>query len=111
MTNTQIKRIQENNYCSEHDTKGNQFDYEAKGYRDEIDAMYWARKQKEINEMLKRASNRQFNDYQDKISKSVAKIDENLFKAELDDCDREIIINKTFFKWRNIGNEIMMKFV
>lgn len=46
MTNDQIKRIQENNYCSEHDSKSNQFDYEAKGYRDEINALYWSRNRK-----------------------------------------------------------------
>lgn len=109
MTNAQIKRIQENNYCSEHDSKGNQFDYEAKGYRDEINALYWSRKQKEINEMLKRASNRHFNEYQDKISKSVGKLDENPFKTELDACEREISVNKAFFKWRNIVNELNLK--
>lgn len=104
MTNAQIKRIQENNYCSEHDSKGNQFDYEAKGYRDEINALYWNRKQKEINEMLKRASNRAFNEYQ------VGKLDENPFKAELEACEREISVNKAFFKWRNIVNELNAKF-
>lgn len=109
MTNAQIKRIQENNYCSEHNKKGNQFDYEAKGYREEIDAMIWERKQKEINEMLKRTSNRQFNEYQDKISKNVSKLGENLFKAELDACEREISVNKAFFKWRNIVNELNLK--
>lgn len=106
MTNDQIKRIQSNNYCSEHDSKGNQFDYEAKGYRDEINALYWNRKQKEINDMLKKASNRHFNEYQDK---TVGELDENLFKAELYACEREISVNKTFFKWRNIVNEINLK--
>lgn len=109
MTNSQIKRIQENNYCSEHDSKGNQFDYEAKGYLDEINALYWSRKQKEINEMLKRASNKAFNEYQDKISKSIGKLDENPFKAELEACEREISVNKAFFKWRNIVNELNLK--
>lgn len=110
MTNAQIKRIQENNYCSEHDSKGNQFDYEAKGYRDEINALYWSRKQKEINDMLKRASNKQFNEYQDKISKNVGKLDENLFKRQLEACERDISVNKAFFKWRNIVNELNAKF-
>ena len=32
MTLDQIKRIQLNNYCSEHDKHGKQFDYEALGY-------------------------------------------------------------------------------
>ena len=109
MTNSQIKRIQENNHCSEHDSKGKQFDYEANGYRDEINAMYWNRKQKEINDMLKRASNRHFNEYHDKISKSVAKLDENPFKAEINACERDISVNKAFFKWRNIVNELNLK--
>ena len=109
MTNDQIKRIQQNNYCSEHDSKGNQFDYEANGYRDEINALYWSRTQKEIDEMLKRSSNRAFNEYQDKISKSVGKLDENPFKAELEACEREILVNKAFFKWRNIVNELNLK--
>ena len=48
MTNAQIKRIQDNNYCSEHDRNGNQFDYEANGYREEIDAMIWERNKRYI---------------------------------------------------------------
>lgn len=110
MTNAQLARIQLNNYCSEHDSNGNQFDYEANGYRDEINALYWSRTQKEIDEMLKRVSSKAFNEYQDKISKSTAKLVENSFKAELDDCEREISVNKAFFKWRNIVNELNAKF-
>lgn len=109
MTNAQLTRIQSNNYCSEHDRNGNQFDYEANGYRDEINALYWSRTQKEIDEMLKRASNKAFNEYQDKISKNIAKLVENPFKAEVEACDREISVNKAFFRWRNIVNELNLK--
>ena len=84
-------------------------DYEANGYREEIDAMIWERNQKYIENMIKQANNKAFNDYQDKISKSVAKLGENRFKAELDACERDISVNKAFFKWRNIVNELNLK--
>ena len=59
--------------------------------------------------MVKQANNKAFNEYQDKISKSVVKLDENPFKAELGACEREISVNRAFFKWRNIVNELNLK--
>ena len=71
--------------------------------------MIWERNQKYIENMIKQANNKAFNDYQDKISKSVAKLGENRFKAELDACERVISVNRAFFKWRNIVNELNLK--
>ena len=113
MTNAQIKRIQENNYCSEHDRNGKQFDYEAKGYRYEINAMILERNQKYIANMIKQANNKAFNEYQSQLIQSVRALDKkpsnDLLGSEIASETLKIAVLKAFRPWRNISNEIMMK--
>ena len=105
MTNAQIKRIQDNNYCSEHDRNGNQFDYEANGYREEIDATIWERNQKYVENMIKQANNRHFNEYQSQLIQSVRVLDKNpyndLLDAEIASEALKIAVLKAFRPWRN----------
>ena len=111
MTKDQVKRIVSNNYCSEHDKHGNQFDYEAKGYRDEIDARLWELSDKKVNDMIKQARI----DIKGIISAPICEKPlikpNNEIKSELDRLDITISVNKAFFKWRDISNELMIKIV
>lgn len=97
MTLEQIKRIQQNNYCSEHDRTGKQFDYEANGYRDEIDARYWdlvAKKNFTKNDMNKSVEIQKTGVRGTDISK------------EIESLDIQLSVLKAFNKWRFISNSI-----
>lgn len=124
MTKTQLLRIQLNNYYGEHDRTGSQFDYEAKGYRGEIDARLWELSDKKVNDMMKQA--RTIYTVKQSADKTIiapvnmiGKADtektliepKNEIRIELDRLDLTISVNKTFFKWRNISNELMIKIV
>ena len=109
MEKEQLKRIIANNYCGEHDRHGNQFDYEAKGYRDEIDARLWELSNKKVNEMFK-----QVNSIKGIISAPVCEKPlieaNNALKTEIDKLDVTISVMRAFNPWRFIANELMMKY-
>ena len=113
MTTKQLRQIQLNNYCSEHSKDGKQYDYEANGYREEIDAMIWERNKKYIENMIKQANNRHFNGYQSRLIQSVGALDKkpsnDLLEAEMASETLKIAVLKAFRPWRNISNEIMIK--
>lgn len=123
MTKSQLTRIQLNNYCSEHDRNGRQFDYEAKGYRGEIDARLWELSNKKVDDMMKQA--RTIYTVKQSANKIVVapvnmigKADtekplispNNDLRIELDRLDLELSVMRAFNPWRFIGNELVMKY-
>jgi hypothetical protein len=102
MTLDQIKRIQQNNYCSEHDRTGKQFDYEAMGYRDEIDARYWE---------LVAKKNFVKNDMNKSVEPEKTSVTATDISKEIESIDIQLSVLKAFNKWRFISNEITLKFL
>ena len=127
MTKTQLLRIQSNNYCSEHDKYGNQFDYEARGYREEIDARLWELSNKKVNDMIKQARTiHTVKPYTVKQSASLSMVADkaisapiskkplvepnNALKSEIDKLDIQLSVMRAFKPWRFIGNELVMNY-
>ena len=111
MTLDQIKRIQLNNYCSEHDSKGNQFDYEAKGYKDAIDARYWDLIEKRSLNQLKNNARIPIKPDMsiDTVDTEKKPVTADFIAKEIEFCDIQLSVLKTFNKWRYISNEILIK--
>lgn len=113
MTLNQIKRIQLNNYCSEHDRTGKQFDYEAMGYRDEIDARYWELVQRDYLNQLKNINKMPENTAATSVKAISRGMDQkrlesakNTLKNEIEAIDIQLSVLKAFNKWRFISNSI-----
>ena len=111
MTFAQIKRIRQNNYCSEHDKQGKQTDYEAKGYKDAIDARYWELSSKAILEKNNRSRQNELSSIDN--SRRMGDIDTDcdvvsILDSDILAMDRQIAILKAFNKWRYISNEIYL---
>lgn len=118
MTLNQIKRIQLNNYCSEHDSNGKQFDYEAMGYRDEIDARYWKLVERDYLNQLKNINKMPENPAVISVKAISRGMDQerlesakNTLKNEIEAMDIQLSVLKAFNKWRFISNEITLKFL
>jgi hypothetical protein len=103
MTLAQLKRIQSNNYCGEHDKNGKQYDYEAAGYKESIDSRIWDLTLKHSNETNKRISDER--DYKSAlVTKKTASEAFDIGKLNI-----QLSVLKTFNKWRYLSNEIAIK--
>lgn len=114
MTLDQIKRIQQNNYCSEHDRNGKQYDYEANGYKDEIDARYWSLVTRSVDTALKQSStlnNMPSNTVTAITAQKPLESANNGLKIDIEAMDIQISVLKAFNPWRFISNEITLKFL
>lgn len=110
MTKAQCLRIQANNYCSEHDRNGHQFDYEAKGYRDAIDQRLWELSAKNVDNMIKRGTGR-VTKATDKKPLKTALIEPNdQLGTEIRQLDIQLSVMRVFNPWRYLGNELMMNY-
>lgn len=101
MTKAQVERIVSNNYCGEHGRNGKQFDYEAAGYKAELDARLWDFSTKEVELMLKQARVEV-----PEIAKESVSFDPSFMDAEIEKAEIQISINKAFFPWKHIVNSI-----
>lgn len=113
MTLDQIKRIKLNNYCGEHDRNGKQFDYEAMGYRDEIDKRYWDLVQRDYLNQLKNINKMPENPAVTSVKVISRGMDQerlesakNTLKNEIEAMDIQLSVLKAFNKWRFISNSI-----
>lgn len=91
MTLDQVKRIQLNNYCSEHDRNGKQFDYEAMGSR------YWE---------LVAKKNFVKNDMNKSVEIQKTSVTATDISKEIESIDMQLSVLKAFNKWRFISNSI-----
>jgi len=101
MTKAQVERIIANNYCGEHDRNGKQFDYEANGYKNELDARLWAFNVKEVDLMLKQSRVKV-----PEIAKESVSFDFSSIEKEIELAEMQISINKAFFSWKHIVNQV-----
>lgn len=118
MTLDQVKRIQLNNYCSEHDKHGKQFDYEAKGYKEAIDARYWELVTRSVDTAFKQAKSipdnharRVVATHTEKQALTRPEIAINQLNSDIEAMDIQLAVLKAFNPWRYISNEIMMVLV
>lgn len=101
MTKAQVERIIANNYCGEHNRYGKQFDYEANGYKAELDARLWDFNAKEVELMLKQSRVEV-----PVITKESVTFDTSFMDVEIEKAEIQISINKAFFPWKHIVNSI-----
>lgn len=101
MTKAQVERIISNGYCGEHGRKGKQFDYEAAGYKAELDARLWDFNAKEVELMLKQSRVEV-----PVIAKESVSFDSSFMDAEIEKAEMQISINKAFFPWKHVVNSI-----
>lgn len=110
MTKSQCLRIQQNNYCSEHDRNGKQFDYEANGYRDAIDQRLWELTTKNLENMLKRNTGRATRVIDENPLKKALVESNNQLDTEIEQLDIQLSVMRAFNSWRYLGNELMMNY-
>ena len=109
MTLDQVKRIQLNNYCGKHCKRtGKQFDYEANGYKEAIDARYWELVTRSVDVQLKQARNMPDNTDMSINTAQTEKtsVTADLISKEIESLDIQLSVLKAFNRWRFISNSI-----